>query len=73
MIGIWRITFTLLALSSNELVCGMRTSLSEEDNAMMVSGTFVYDSQSERNKEILFEDFVKAFAREVIPDSRQTR
>ena len=66
MNGIWIVIFTFLAVSSNELVCGMRTSLSEEDNEMMEDGTFAYNAQSQRTKAVLFKDFVKTFSRQVI-------
>lgn len=58
--------FTLLAMSSNELVCGMHASLSELDNVMMENGTFAYNSLSEKNKAALFKDFEIRYPHKVI-------
>ena len=64
--GIWRVAFTLLALSTIGLVSGMRTSLSDHENDMMEDGTFVYSTLSALKKAELFEDFELKYSPKVI-------
>lgn len=70
--GVWRIAFTLMALSTNGLVSAMRTSLSDHENDMMADGTFVYGTLSAVKKAALFKDFVKANGIKVIITRRST-
>ena len=64
--GIWRVAFTLLALSTIGLVSGMRTSLSDHENDMMEDGTFVYGTLSAVKKAALFKDFETEYGRKVM-------
>ena len=64
--GMWRITFTLIALSTNGLVSAMRASLSDHENDMMDDGTFVYSTLSAVQKAELFEDYLATFSRGVM-------
>ena len=72
MTGLCQLAFTLLALNSNGLAWGMRTSLSDLDNEMMEKGTFVYGSLSALQQTLLFKDYEIAHSREVMLDTNFT-
>jgi hypothetical protein len=64
--GVWRIAFTLLALSTNGLISALHTSLTDHENDMMKNGTFVYSTLSAIKKAALFNDFQTTYSRKVV-------
>ena len=64
--GVWRLTFTLLTISSGGLVRGMHTSLSDMENERMQNGSLIYSLLSTRQQIVLFKNFMTANSRQVI-------
>ena len=67
--GVWRLTLTLLFISSGGFVWGMRTSLSDLENERMQNGTLIYSLLSSRQQILLFKDFMTLNAVQVIFDT----